>query len=53
MGVGLWLFSVDNKKINEHLAPKHSFIQQPVLKEKILTYLSREAIDIGYTETLH
>lgn len=44
MGVGLWLFSMDDKEISERLAPKPSFIQQPMLKEKILKYISQGAI---------
>jgi hypothetical protein len=42
IGVGLWLFDLDNKRINERLAPKHSFFQHPVLKEKVMNYLSKK-----------
>jgi hypothetical protein len=53
MGVGLWLFNIDNKKISEHLAPQRSFVQQPVLKEKIIRYLTKEEGESGDTQAFH
>ena len=40
MGVGLWLFDVDSKILAETLQPKHSCLQQSILKDKILKYLA-------------
>lgn len=46
LGIGLWLFDIKNNKISEHLAPRPSFVQLSVLKEKLLKYLSlREGED--------
>jgi ribosomal protein L39E len=41
MGVGLWLFDVEKKTLAEILKPEPSYLQQLVLKEKILKYLAR------------
>lgn len=41
MGVGLWLFDIDNKTLAETLKPEPSCLQQSILKEKILKYLAR------------
>ncbi|MFW9879751.1 MAG: hypothetical protein ACFFG0_42290 [Candidatus Thorarchaeota archaeon] len=53
IGAGLWLLNIENKKIIEPLAPQRSFIQQPVLKEKILKYLPREEGESGYTQAFY
>ena len=52
IGAGLWLFNIDEKKIIEQLAPKHSFIQHPDLKEKILKYLSEKEEASGNSQAL-
>jgi len=41
MGVGLWLFDIDNKTLAETLKPEPSCLQQLILKEKMLKYLAR------------
>lgn len=41
MGVGLWLFDVEKKTLAEMLKPEPSYLQQLILKEKILKYLAR------------
>ena len=48
-GIGLWAYDFDKKEILEILPPNHSFIQQSVLKEKVLQYLIQRGKSDGYT----
>ncbi|MCU0289942.1 MAG: hypothetical protein MUF15_26570 [Acidobacteria bacterium] len=41
MGVGLWLFDIDNKTLVETIKPEPSRLQQLILKEKLLKYLAK------------
>jgi len=50
IGAGLWLFNIEEKRITEPLAPKHSFIQHPDLKEKILNYLSGKEVENEFSQ---
>lgn len=38
-GIGLWAYDFDKKEIQEILSPRHSFMQQSILKERVLRYL--------------